>query len=144
MSGFRPRRLLLCLVAISALLGAFGLRTGSAGPAFNAAQAGLEAPSPMLPVTDKQDRQASAYIWSATRIESSIRLRGAVPTGEDRRTVLGMVKAHFPDLDVEDKLKIVAGASAPGSMARRGELRPEAAFASETRLGAAAGRNAQA
>jgi hypothetical protein len=109
MSGFRPRRLLLCLVTISALLGAFGLRTGSAGPAFNAAQAGLEAPSPMLPVTDKQDRQASAYIWSATRIESSIRLRGAVPTGEDRRTVLGMVKAHFPDLDVQDKLKIVAG-----------------------------------
>jgi hypothetical protein len=33
-----------------------------------------------------------------------------VPTNDDRRTVLGMVKAHFPDLTVEDRLKVAQGA----------------------------------
>jgi OOP family OmpA-OmpF porin len=32
-----------------------------------------------------------------------------VPSEEDRRTVLGMVKAHFADLEVEDRLKIADG-----------------------------------
>lgn len=110
MSGFRPRRLLLCLVAVSALIGALGVRAGSAESELRAARAAFDLSSPaMLLVADKQDRVAGAYTWSATRIESSIRLRGSVPTGEDRRTVLGMVKAHFPDLDVEDRLKIVEG-----------------------------------
>ena len=58
----------------------------------------------------ESDAHPLAYVWSATRIESVIRLRGSVPSEEDRRTVLGMVKAHFPDLEVEDRLKIVAGA----------------------------------
>ncbi len=47
---------------------------------------------------DKSGLDSRGYVWSATRIESGIRLRGSVPTDEDRRTVLGMVKAHFPDL----------------------------------------------
>ena len=38
-----------------------------------------------------------------------LRLRGLVPSEEDRRTVLGMVKAHFADLEVEDRLKIAEG-----------------------------------
>ena len=41
---------------------------------------------------------------------SSIRLRGSVPSDEVRRTVLGMVKAHFPDLAIEDRLKVTKGA----------------------------------
>jgi hypothetical protein len=53
--------------------------------------------------------KAETYVWSATRIESGIRLRGSVPSDDDRRTILGMVKAHFPDLEVEDRLKIVPG-----------------------------------
>jgi hypothetical protein len=48
-------------------------------------------------VADKSGRQAAGYVWSATRIRSGIRLRGSIPTDEDRRTVLGMVKA-LPDL----------------------------------------------
>jgi hypothetical protein len=51
----------------------------------------------------------TAYVWSASRSEGSLRLRGSVPSEEDRRTVLGMVKAHFPDLEVEDRLKIASG-----------------------------------
>ena len=96
MSEFRPR-LLLCLVAILALA-ALGI-----GAAFSV-DVGRAA--------DKSGLDSRGYVWSATRIESGIRLRGSVPTDEDRRTVLGMVKAHFPDLQVEDRLK-VADAGAP-------------------------------
>jgi hypothetical protein len=50
------------------------------------------------------------YVWSATRSGSSLRLRGMVPSEEDRGTVLGVVKANFPDLEVEDRLRVVDGA----------------------------------
>ena len=112
MSAFRPRRLLLCLVAVSALVGAFGVRAGfTPEPGLRVAHAWLVSPSSdLLKVTDQVDEPLAAYMWSATRIESGIRLRGSVPTGEDRRTILGMVKAHFPDLEVEDRLKVVDGA----------------------------------
>jgi hypothetical protein len=114
MSELRPRPVLLCLVAALALAGAVNGRAGfDAGPGFGASQALLSAP-PATKVADngsgKSDQRASGYVWSATRIESGIRLRGSVPSVEDRRIILGMVKAHFPDLEVEDRLKIVKGA----------------------------------
>jgi OOP family OmpA-OmpF porin len=98
MSGLRPKRFLLCLSAFVAMIGAFAVQ----------AQAWLPAPSAsenIVRVGAKQER--SAYVWSATRIESGIRLRGSVPSDEDRRVLLGMIKAHFPDLEVQDRLKIV-------------------------------------
>jgi hypothetical protein len=52
----------------------------------------------------------TAYVWSASRSGSMLRLRGLVPSEEDRKTVLGMVKAHFADLEVEDRLKVADGA----------------------------------
>lgn len=113
MSEFRPRLSLLCLVALLALVGAFGVRAGfTAEPGSRAAQAWLVLPPPAtgaVKIADKSGRHAAGYVWSATRIESGIRLRGAVPTDEDRRIVLGMVKAHFPELEVEDRLKVVSG-----------------------------------
>jgi len=51
------------------------------------------------------------YVWSATLSDSAIRLRGFVPSEEVRGTVLGMVKANFPNLEVEDRMR--AAASAP-------------------------------
>jgi len=51
----------------------------------------------------------TGYVWSASRSGSMLRLRGLAPSEEDRRTVLGMVKAHFADLEVEDRLKITEG-----------------------------------
>lgn len=51
----------------------------------------------------------TAYVWSASRSGSMLRLRGFVPSEEDRKTVLGMVKAHFADLEVEDRLKVAEG-----------------------------------
>ncbi|MGH6832637.1 MAG: hypothetical protein ACRECM_06405, partial [Methyloceanibacter sp.] len=113
MSEFRPK-LSLCIVALLALVGAFGVSTGfTTEPGLRAAHAWLVSPPPAtaaVKVADTSKLRTAKYIWSATRIESGIRLRGSVPTDEDRRTVLGMIKAHFPDLEVEDRLKINAGA----------------------------------
>lgn len=113
MSEFRPR-VLLCLVAALALIGTFGVHADfGSSPRFAAAQAWLALPgadTTMVQRAAKTETAPAGYVWSATRIESGIRLRGWVPTDEDRRTVLGMVKAHFPDLEVEDRLKIVKGA----------------------------------
>ena len=61
------------------------------------------------PAAKKQDAAASAYRWLAVRGEFGLKLRGNVPSEEDRRTILGMVKANFPDLQVEEKLKIIEG-----------------------------------
>jgi hypothetical protein len=109
MPGFRPSQLLLCLVAVLALIGAFGARAGfTIDSGLRATQAELASPN-IFKVADKPELR-DGYLWSATRIESNLRLRGSVPSDEDRRTVLGMVKAHFPDLDVEDRLKIADGA----------------------------------
>lgn len=55
------------------------------------------------------EKTPQAYVWSATRTDSGIKMRGAVPSEEDLETVLGMVKAHFPDLSVDEKLKVVQG-----------------------------------
>ena len=55
----------------------------------------------------KSEERQAGYIWSATRSESDLRLRGSVPSEEDQRTLLGMVKALFPDLEVEDRMSIV-------------------------------------
>jgi hypothetical protein len=100
------------MAAAVVLVGALALQTNlSAAPGLGAPPAALmpskPAPGPVL-VADKPAPRA--YVWSATRIESSIRLRGSVPSDEVRRTVLGMVKAHFPDLAVVDRLKVTKGA----------------------------------
>src|SRR5262245_41465033 len=110
MSRFRPRIKVVCITVAVVLVGALALRSDlSAAPGLDAppAELTLSKPEPVL-VADKP--ASRAYVWSATRIESSIRLRGSVPSDEVRRTVLGMVKAHFPDLEVEDRLKVVKGA----------------------------------
>jgi hypothetical protein len=109
MSRFRPRIKVVGLTVAVVLVGGLALRSDlRAAPGLGAAQAELtlSKPEPVL-VADKP--ASRAYVWSATRIESSIRLRGSVPSDEVRRTVLGMVKAHFPDLTVEDRLKVTNG-----------------------------------
>jgi hypothetical protein len=50
------------------------------------------------------------YIWRAVRSGNTVKLRGSVPSDDDRQTIIGMTKAHFPDLSIDDGLKIVKGA----------------------------------
>ena len=70
MSEFRPRLLSLCVVALVALLGAFGV---------GAAQTWIDLPpsaTGVVQVAEKSELESDGYVWSATRIESGIRLRG--------------------------------------------------------------------
>lgn len=61
-----------------------------------------------MPIRKNKDKaRPNGDHWMAVRGESRLKLRGGVPSDGDRRTMLGMVKANFPDLKVEDKLKIV-------------------------------------
>jgi len=61
------------------------------------------------PSPSKENARPDTYSWIAVRAESGLKLRGSVPSEEDRRTTLGMVKANFPDLKVEEKLRVVEG-----------------------------------
>ena len=55
---------------------------------------------------DKVDR----YEWTAIRRDNRIRIDGLVPSDKTRRDVLGMVKASFPSLEVDDRMKLARGA----------------------------------
>lgn len=57
---------------------------------------------------DTQNTRKSV-VWFAARNQSDLKLRGAIPSEKDRKIVLGMVKAHFPDLSVEAKLRVAQG-----------------------------------
>jgi len=104
--GVRPR----LLVFLAASIAAIATFAAHAGYIPDPALRSTAADRVILAANQSQDRQASApYLWLASRSESGLRLRGAVPSEEDRRTLLGMVKAHFPDLPVEDGLKVAAG-----------------------------------
>lgn len=99
---FRPRPL-LALVALLAVVMTF------AAHADPDAAARTNAAPHQGPQTANESKDQTDYVWMASRGESSLRLRGAVPSKDDRRTLLGMVKAHFPDLQVEDRMKVVKG-----------------------------------
>ena len=110
MSRVRPGLLVGC-VAMLTLLVAFGAQAGidSGLDSGLALRTEREAARPVMLAASKSEAPETAYVWSATRMELGLRLRGAAPSEEDRRTMLGMVKANFPDLVVEDKLKILDG-----------------------------------
>ncbi|MGE5513831.1 MAG: OmpA family protein [Bacteroidota bacterium] len=55
---------------------------------------------------DKVDR----YEWTAMRRDNRIRLNGLVPNEKTRRDVIGIVKASFPNLEIEDRLRLARGA----------------------------------
>ena len=81
MSRFRPRMRVMGIAAAVVLVGALALRTDlGAAPGLPAPPAVLT-PSQPVPVLVADKPAPRAYVWSATRIESSIRLRGAVSEG---------------------------------------------------------------
>jgi hypothetical protein len=107
LSRFRPRPL-LGLVALLAMIVAFAAHAGSDPDAAASTEAAAPQAAPPDKSDDRQIDQAD-YIWLVQRSEAGLKLRGSVPSEEDRKTMLGMVKAHFPDLQVEDKLKVTQG-----------------------------------
>lgn len=55
---------------------------------------------------DKADR----YDWSAAKSNGRVRLAGVVPNDQMRREILGIAKASFPTLEIDDRLKLARGA----------------------------------
>ncbi len=104
MLGFRPM-LLIGLIASLVVMAAYGARAGICGDSVlrdQAASAHL-----VTLMASKSEERPEGYIWSALRSKSRLRLSGNVPSQEDQRTLLGMIKALFPDLEVKDRMKIV-------------------------------------
>jgi OmpA-OmpF porin, OOP family len=50
------------------------------------------------------------YEWTATRRDTRIRLNGLVPSQTVRRDIMGIVAASFPNLEIEDRLRLARGA----------------------------------
>lgn len=103
--AFRPRPLLLLIASIVAIT-ALGAHA-KFGP-DHAMRTEASAARHVTQVASKNEDRPD-YVWLATRAGSELRLRGVVPSEEDRRTLLGMIKAHFPDLVVEDRLEVAKG-----------------------------------
>ena len=53
---------------------------------------------------------ADRYEWTATRRDTRIRLNGLVPSQTVRRDIMGIVAASFPNLEIEDRLRLARGA----------------------------------
>ncbi|MGE0765206.1 MAG: OmpA family protein [Hyphomicrobiaceae bacterium] len=53
--------------------------------------------------------KAVTYEWGAVRKEDRIRVSGLVPSDKSRRDVIGIVKANFPSLEVDDRMKLARG-----------------------------------
>jgi outer membrane protein OmpA-like peptidoglycan-associated protein/osmotically-inducible protein OsmY len=54
--------------------------------------------------------KASRYEWTAMRRDNRIRINGLVPGETTRREVIGIVKASFPTLEVDDRMRLARGA----------------------------------
>lgn len=49
------------------------------------------------------------YTWLAVKKKERIQIRGYVPTEDDRRAILGFIKAALPDYEVDDKMALAGG-----------------------------------
>lgn len=103
--------LLISLMAVLLAGGAYAARAAfCVDPALRAVAQDTRIVQRAEAEGEKSDEHARpVYAWLAVRNGSELKLRGAVPSEEDRQTMLGMVKAHFPDLTVEEKLKVMDG-----------------------------------
>lgn len=54
---------------------------------------------------------AQPYTWWATREGARLKVKGHVPTQADRQTILGIVKATMPELEIDDRMKLATGLS---------------------------------
>ncbi len=65
-------------------------------------------------VVDKSNLIATpeTYTWWARKEDEKVKVGGHVPTKDDKRAILGFVKAAMPELKISDRL-VLAGGSPP-------------------------------
>lgn len=68
-------------------------------------------------VEDKSNLIASpeTYSWWAVKKQKRLKIRGYAPTHNERRTILGFIKATMPELGIDDKM-VLAGGSPPSQL----------------------------
>jgi outer membrane protein OmpA-like peptidoglycan-associated protein len=81
------------------------------GDAVRAAKAvsdtwGVRTTADVSTLIDVVDR----YEWMALRRDNRVRLTGSVPSAATRRDIIGIVTASFPNLEIDDRLKLARGA----------------------------------
>ena len=81
---------------------------------LDAAMGTIESVWGVRTVEDKSNLIASpgSYIWWAVKKGQRVKIRGHTPTRNDRRAILGFVKAAMPDLEIDEKM-VLAGGSPP-------------------------------
>ena len=50
------------------------------------------------------------FFWGANRKGGRVKLKGHVPSEEDRKAILGIARANFPGLELDDRMKLANGA----------------------------------
>lgn len=78
-------------------------------------RAALNSVSTVWGVSKVQDRAellpvADPYTWWATRKGNRIKIKGHIPGKADHQTILGIIKATMPELEIDDRMKLAAGA----------------------------------
>ena len=102
MFALRPV-LALCLIAVLVAGGAYAAHAAFGfDPGLRSATQGAG----QVERVAAEEKSHQPNVWFAIRNDAGLKLRGAVPSEEDRQTLLGMAKAHFPDLAVEEKLRV--------------------------------------
>jgi hypothetical protein len=100
---------------------------------FNAVIFAKDQPAAQQPITVAADlaspvntaavgrvTMSSTYSLVLHRDQTRIKLRGQVPTEEDHKIIVGLVKGSFASLDLVDRIKV--GKSAPGANLKVGGL----------------------
>lgn len=58
-------------------------------------------------------RVVSPFTWSGSHRKSKLRLKGFVPSSQLKSSIGGLVKAKFPQVDIDDELEVARGAPDP-------------------------------
>ena len=61
--------------------------------------------------------RVSPYSWTASREENRIKLKGYVPSEDDRKTIMGFARASFPGFKIDDRMELARGAPPHSSWA---------------------------
>ncbi|MGE0611303.1 MAG: BON domain-containing protein [Hyphomicrobiales bacterium] len=65
-------------------------------------------------VNSRVDLQSARtpYSWRVTYRSNRLRIKGYVPSSDDRRTILGFLKASLPDAEIDDRMELASGGPA--------------------------------
>lgn len=104
----------LCALLVMALIPPLGADAGLERTTGDTTPLTAAEPLPQVMRVAEAEPAAQAehksYVWAAARSEQRIKVIGSVPSEEDRKTILGMIKANMPELEISDRMEVADGA----------------------------------